>query len=117
MLKKTFKSCLSIEFFSFYFVAVWIRSAPLHVLATAEDDLENFRNTNPKGDHLSHCVNHRHFFVLIWAVLIDKNELKATEDVCFGVTGLLLFFYGAFWSKCVSLIFFSSYNKDYAKAW
>lgn len=48
MLKKTFKSCLSIEFFSFYFVAVWIRSALRHVLATAEDDLENFRNTNPK---------------------------------------------------------------------
>lgn len=86
---------------------MWISSAPLHVLATAEDDLENFRNIPiQSGDHLSHCVNHRHFFVLIWAVLIDKNELKATEDVCFGVTGLLLFFYGAFWSKCVSVIFF-----------
>lgn len=48
MLKKTFKSSLSIKFFSFFFVAVWISSAPLHVLATAEDDLENFRNTNPK---------------------------------------------------------------------
>lgn len=96
---------------------MWIRSALRHVLATAEDDLENFRNTNPKWRSFVSLCHHRHFFVLIWAVLIDKNELKATEDVCFGVTGLLLFFYGAFWSKCVSVIFFSSYNKDYAKAW
>lgn len=85
---------------------VWIRSALPPVLATAEDNLENFHNTNLNWRSFVSLCQPKTLFVLLWAVLIDKNELKATEDVCFGVTGLLLFFCGAFWSKCVSVNFF-----------
>lgn len=96
---------------------VWIRSALLRVLATAEDDLENFHYTNSNWRSFVSLCQPKTLFVLLWAVLIDKNKLKATDVVCFWSIWFVVI---SLWSLLVKMCFsklFSTYNKDYAKAW